>query len=197
MKIINKGILTLLLTLCLTLFLTQSVELKVEANASNALKTRYTTQTVALRAKASGKAKTIYKVKANTRLAVTKIGKSWSTVKYKGRTLYTPTKTLHKDKPINVYPGKKFKRRGRAKWNRASWTWYSQRVLPGRGLKIPGRHVDRRGFVCDKDGYICLASGRTNKKKKAVVATPFGKFGKVYDTNGRNNNKWFDVYVNW
>jgi hypothetical protein len=65
-------------------------------------------------------------------------------------------------------------------------------------LKIPGRHLDKkRGFVLDKDGYVCLASGRKNKKKKVVVPTPFGMYGKVYDTNGGNNNKWFDVYVNW
>ena len=64
-----------------------------------------------------------------------------------------------------------------------------------RGVK--GKHINSRGFVVDKDGYIVLASGRGNKKKHKIVPTPFGLYGKVYDTNGRNNNKWFDVNVNW
>ena len=38
--------------------------------------------------------------------------------------------------------------------NGYTFSWYSQRVLPGGGLNIPGRHVDSRGFVCDGDGYI-------------------------------------------
>lgn len=159
--------------------------------------TRYTTQAVTLREKSTTKAKTVYKVKANTKVILVKSGKVWMRVKYKGKELSVQRKYISPTRAVNVYPGKKFKRKGRAKWNKCSWTWYSQRVLPGRGLKIPGRHVDKRGFVCDKDGYICLASGRSNKKVKRIVPTPFGKFGKVYDTNGRNNNKWFDVYVNW
>lgn len=159
---------------------------------------RYTTQTVKLREKSTAKSKTIYKVKANTKVSLLKTGKTWARIKYKGKNLSVEKKYLHKTQAKNVYPGKKFKRRGRARWNGCSWTWHSQRVLPGRGLKIPGRHVDKkRGFVLDKDGYICLASGRNNKKKRAIVPTPFGMYGKVYDTNGRNNNKWFDVYCNW
>ncbi len=189
MKIINKGILILLIVSLLAI--------PTQANASNALKTRYTTQTVSLRERSTTKAKTVYKVKANTKVALIKTGKVWAQVKYKGRTLSVQKAYLHKVQAKNVYKGRSFKRRGRAKWNGWSWTWYSQRVLPGRGLKIPGRHVDKRGFVCDKDGYICLGSGRSNKKKKAIVPTPFGKFGRVYDTNGRNNNKWFDVFTAW
>lgn len=190
MKIINKGILILLIVSLLAI--------PTQANASNALKTRYTTQTVSLRERSTVKAKMVYKVKANTKVALIKTGKVWAQVRYRERTLSVQKKYLHATRAVNVYPGKKFKRRGRARWNKCSWTWYSQRVLPGRGLKIPGRHVDkRRGFVLDKDGYICLASGRSNKKKRAVVPTPFGMYGKVYDTNGRNNNKWFDVFTAW
>lgn len=184
-----KRIVAILLTLALL-----TAPLTVQAKTVN----RYTTQTVSLCERSTVKAKTVYKVKANTKVAVIKTGKVWAQVKYKGRTLSVQKKYIHATRAVNVYPGKKFKRRGRARWNKCSWTWYSQRVLPGRGLKIPGRHVDRkRGFVLDKDGYICLASGRSNKKKRAVVPTPFGMYGKVYDTNGRNNNKWFDVYTAW
>ena len=137
-------------------------------------------------------------IKYNTQVQLLKSGKKYSMITYAGNTYKVRAEYLSTKKAVNKWPGKKFKRRGRGKWNKCSWTWYSQRVLPGRGLKIPGRHVDKkRGFVLDKDGYICLASGRKNKKKKVIVPTPFGRYGKVYDTNGRNNNKWFDVYVNW
>lgn len=152
--------------------------------------TRYTTQTIKL-------SKTVT-VKANTPVKLIKSGKAKAVVEYKGKRYNVKTANLSSVKAVNKYKGKTFKRIGRGKWNKCSWTWYSQRRLPGRGLRIPGRHVDKkRGFVLDKDGYICLASGRSNKKKKAIVPTPFGLYGKVYDTNGRNNNKWFDVYTAW
>jgi len=137
-------------------------------------------------------------IKFNTQVQLLKSGKKQSVIEYNGQQYEVRTEYLSKKKAVNKWKGKSFKKRGRGRWNKCSWTWYSQRVLPGRGLKIPGRHVDKkRGFVLDRDGYICLASGRKNKKKKVIVPTPFGRYGKVYDTNGRNNNKWFDVYVNW
>lgn len=157
---------------------------------------RWTTQKTQLRDAVNGNV--IFEVEPITKVTLVKSGKTWSIVNYNNQNLYVKTAYIHKVKPKNVYKGKKFKRKGRAKWNKCSWTWYSQRRLGGGGFKIPGRHVDKkRGFVLDKDGYICLASGRKNKKKKAIVPTPFGRYGKVYDTNGRNNNKWFDVYTNW
>ena len=134
----------------------------------------------------------------NKKLDVKAQNKTWTTVLYNDQTVYVKTAELHKTKAVNKWKGKSFKRRGRGRWNKCSWTWYSSRQLSGKGLKIPGRHVDKkRGFILDKDGYICLASGRKNKKKKVIVPTPFGRYGKVYDTNGRNNNKWFDTYTNW
>lgn len=65
-------------------------------------------------------------------------------------------------------------------WGGWRWTWYSQNVLPGGGLSIPGRHVDESGYVCDENDYICLAA--TSLSQGAVVDTPFGKQGKVYDS---------------
>ena len=88
---------------------------------------------------------------------------------------------------------KSFKRRGVLHWGGYKWTWYSQRVLPGRGLKIPGRHVDKQGYVADKKGYIVLA--HKSLKKGTIVKTPLGKKGKIYDrcpTRGI-----MDVYVAW
>lgn len=92
-----------------------------------------------------------------------------------------------------LYTAKQFKSKGAIRWNGYRWTWYSQRVLPGKGLKIPGRCVDSNGYVCDGDGYICLAS--KNLAKETVVKTPLGKYGKVYDRCGIYGT--LDVYVNW
>ena len=78
--------------------------------------------------------------------------------------------------------------------NGAKWTWYSQRILPGQGLKIPGRHVDENGLVCDGDGNVVLASSTSNRGQ--VVDTPFGKQGKVYDA-GNGGSGWYDVYTDW
>ena len=87
------------------------------------------------------------------------------------------TETVHAAKA--KYSAKYFKRMGVVRWGGYKWTWYSQRVLPGRGLKIPGRHVDKHGYIVDKKGYIVLAH-KTLKKGK-IVKTPFGKKGKIYD----------------
>ena len=71
-------------------------------------------------------------------------------------------------------------------------TWYSQRVLPGGGLKIPGRHVNKEGFVCDGDGYICVAS--STYPKGTVIETSRG-MGKVYDSGCAPGI--LDIYVDW
>lgn len=71
-------------------------------------------------------------------------------------------------------------------------TWYSQKVLPGKGLKIPGRHVDSRGLVCDGDGYICVAS--SDYPKGTIVETSLGT-GKVYDSGCASGT--IDIYTNW
>ena len=73
------------------------------------------------------------------------------------------------------------------------WTWYSERVLPGGGLKIPGRHTDENGYICDEDGYICLASSILSKG--TILNTPFGKQGKIYDSGCAVDT--VDVYVSW
>lgn len=89
------------------------------------------------------------------------------------------------------YSAKYFRKMGVIKWHGYKWTWYSQRVLPGKGLKIPGRHVDKHGFVVDKNDYIVLA--HKTIKKGTVVKTPFGKKGKIYDRCP--TAKIMDVYV--
>lgn len=73
-----------------------------------------------------------------------------------------------------------------------SYTWYSQRVLPGGGLSIPGRHVTEDGFVRDDQGNICMASD--DLAYGTEVDTPYGK-AKVYDTGSGSGN--LDLYTDW
>lgn len=136
-------------------------------------------------------------IKYNTQVQLLKSGKKYSTITYAGNTYEVRTEYLSKVKAVNKWKGKSFKRKGRGRWNKCSWTWYSTRQRCGKVKGVKGKHVGPRGLIMDQDGYIVLASGRKNKKKHAIVPTPFGYYGKVYDTNGRNNNKWFDVNVNW
>lgn len=78
-------------------------------------------------------------------------------------------------------------------WGGWTWSWYSELVLPGGGLDIPGRHTSG-GYVRDGDGYICVASDVLDYG--AVIETPFGSAGRVYDC-GVGNDNWIDVYVSW
>ena len=89
------------------------------------------------------------------------------------------TEVLTKSKGVNYFNGHRE-------------TWYSQKVLPGKGLKIPGRHVDSRGLVCDGDGYICVAS--SDYPKGTIVETSLGT-GKVYDSGCASGT--IDIYCNW
>ena len=178
----------LVMVLVVVLLLPCSVEAKTVV--------KYTTPgKVALRDKAKGKA--IIKVKCNTKLIILKKGKVWSKVQYKDQEYFIKNKWLNSQNSPKKYTRKKFKRAGRIHWRGKSWTWYTQRILPGRGLRIPGRHLDKNGFVCDKNDYIVLASSIGYKKQRKILPTPFGKFGKVYDTNGTWNYNWRDVYTNW
>lgn len=93
-----------------------------------------------------------------------------------------------------VYSLSDFMWRGRITWEGKVYTYYSQRVLPGPGLRIPGRHVNNSGYVADGNGYIVLASDYY--AKGTVIATPFGYWGKVYDAFGYNKPaSHFDVYI--
>lgn len=94
---------------------------------------------------------------------------------------------------VALYSASDLRRMGTFRWNGYRWTWYSEKVLPGGGLRIPGRHVDENRYVCDEDGYIVIASHTL--PKGTVVATPLGKDGKVYDYCATAGT--LDVYVSW
>ena len=92
-----------------------------------------------------------------------------------------------------LYTPSQFQNLGVIYYGDYRWTWYSDRVLPGGGLKIPGRHNDENGYICDEDGYICLASSILSKG--TILNTPFGKQGKIYDSGCAVGT--VDVYVSW
>lgn len=86
---------------------------------------------------------------------------------------------LTKSKGVNYFNGHKE-------------TYYSQKVLPGGGLKIPGRHVASDGTIRDENNYICVASN--DYKKGTIVETSLGT-GKVYDSGCASGT--IDIYTNW
>lgn len=92
-----------------------------------------------------------------------------------------------------LYTPGQFQNLGVVYYGDYKWTWYSERVLSGGGLKIPGRHNDENGYICDEDGYICLASSTLSKG--TILNTPFGKQGKIYDSGCAVGT--VDVYVGW
>lgn len=155
---------------------------------------RYTTQIVNLKNKVKGHK--VYRVKRNTRVRLVKTGKRWAKVKYKGKTLVCRKKFLHKFRSPKKYTGRYFKNAGVIWWRGQKFTWYSERILPDPNnfLGIKGKHRDSQGFICDKQGYICLGSNTANRGM--IVATPFGRYGKVYDA-GYVGTYWFDCYTNW
>ena len=73
-------------------------------------------------------------------------------------------------------------------------TYYSQKVLPGGGLRIPGRHVAEDGTVRDEEGYICVAADWNYLPDGATVLTSLGP-ARVYDTGC--DYGVIDIYVNW
>ncbi len=94
---------------------------------------------------------------------------------------------------MSTYSAATFNEVGVIYWNGWTWTWYSEKLLPGEGLVIPGRHTDNEGWVRDGEGYLCLASDTLTKG--TIVDTPFGSQGKIYDCGCGIGV--LDVYVNW
>lgn len=89
--------------------------------------------------------------------------------------------------PLNAFKGVVY-------YNGHRETYYSQKVLPGNGLKIPGRHVADDGTIRDGDGYICVAANTSYMSKGTTLMTSLGP-AKVYDCGCAYGT--IDVYVNW
>jgi len=86
------------------------------------------------------------------------------------------------------------KRRGAINFNGHRETYYSEKVLPGNGLKIPGRHAADDGTIRDQDGYIVVAADPGFLAKGTVLITSLGP-AKVYDCGCAYGT--VDIYVNW
>ena len=96
--------------------------------------------------------------------------------------------------PYYVSSNQLTKSKGVVRFNGHRETYYSQRVLPGTGLKIPGRHVAKDGTVRDKDGYICVAANPSFYSRYSVLMTSLGP-ARVYDCGCAYGT--IDVYCNW
>ena len=177
--------------------------------------TKYTTTGVNLREKPSLDSKIIRILPINTEINIIESESEWLEVKENENTYYIYAKYVSNEK-TKIEPYKTISRggdlvrknttatkgqvssnpltksKGVVYFNGHKETWYSQKVLPGGGLKIPGRHVDDRGLVCDGDGYICVAS--SDYKKGTIVETSLGT-GKVYDSGCASGT--IDIYCNW
>ena len=161
---------------------------------------KYTTQKVSLLNKVKGEK--VCTVKRNTELKILKEGKTWARVRYKGKDLSVKKKYLNAEKLL----GKKKSRyyinylhtKGPVHWRGRKYTYYTSRLCPIYKLPVPGLHLDKDGFWCDKRDYIVLGSSVQNKINRTVYATPFGKYGKVYDTGGYSTPSWLcDVATSW
>lgn len=91
------------------------------------------------------------------------------------------------------YSCSRFRKLGRVRYGNYTYTWYSQRVLPGGGLNIPGRHLNEYGLVVDENEYVVIASD--DLRKGIIVDTPIGIQGIVYDEGSGNGN--LDIYCDW
>lgn len=154
---------------------------------------RYITKTVKLSKELT--------VKAGTKVTLIKSG-SKCTVKYQGGVYKVHKKYLNTEGLTSAKKARKYirqlKRRNPVRWRGRKYTYYTSRRFPVHRLPIKGLHLDKNGMWCDKDGYIVLGSSRANRAKRKVFATPFGKYGKVYDTGGVSTPGWLcDVAVNW
>lgn len=177
--------------------------------------TKYTTTGVNIRAGASLESEIIKTVSTNTELQVIESEAEWTEViegeniyyiysKYLSNKKTNISVTSRSDTERTITKNNNIETKGspssnpltRSKgvvyYNGHRETWYSQKVLPGGGLKIPGRHVDSRGLVCDGDGYICVAS--SDLAKGTIVETSLGT-GKVYDCGCPKNT--IDIYCDW
>lgn len=161
---------------------------------------RYATQKINLRQKANGKV--LKQVKRNTKLKLIKEGKRWAVVKHKGEKYVTLKKYLNDEKLPSKKRSKYYinylRTKGPVYWHNRKYTYYTSRLCPIWLLPAPGLHLDKNGMWCDKWDYIVLGSSVTNKINRKVIATPFGKYGRVYDTGGYSTPDWLcDTAVDW
>ena len=157
-----------------------------------------------VRSKPNKKANVVKKFSVGKKVKVTAKSGNWRKV---GKNKWVHKNHLSKKDPIPRYNGVKLqysakynvtdnrltRSKGVVHYKGHKETWYSQKVLPGGGLKIPGRHVADDGTIRDKDGYICIAANYVSRGSRMM--TSLGP-GKVYDC-GSMTGQWIDIYTNW
>lgn len=156
----------------------------------------YTTTRLNVRQAPSKDAKRISTLNSGVKIEVKEEKDGWYKIIIKGTPCYVCADYTSSEPPKEsegLVSASSFYKRGVLHWGGYRWTWYSERILPGGGLKIPGRHNDENGYVCDENDYICVAS--STLEKGTVVTTPLGKLGKVYDCGCPVGT--IDIYVSW
>ncbi len=101
---------------------------------------------------------------------------------------------LQYSKAYNVTDNKLTATKGVVYYNGHKECYYTQTLLPGKGLYLPGRHVAEDGTIRDGDGYICVAADLKFLPRYSTVMTSLGP-GKVYDTGCRYGT--VDIYTDW
>ena len=101
---------------------------------------------------------------------------------------------LKYSEPYNLFSNALTSWRGAQYFDGHKETYYSERVLPGNGLRIPGRHVADDGTIRDEEGYISVAADPSYMPRGTVLMTSLGP-AKVYDTGCAYGT--IDIYVNW
>lgn len=101
---------------------------------------------------------------------------------------------LQYSKAYNVTDNKLTATKGVVYYNGHKECYYTQTLLPGKGLYLPGRHVAEDGTIRDGDGYICVAANLKFLPRYTKVMTSLGP-GKVYDTGCAYGT--VDIYTDW
>lgn len=96
--------------------------------------------------------------------------------------------------PYNITDNKLTATKGVVYYNGHKECYYTQTLLPGKGLYLPGRHVAEDGTIRDGDGYICVAANLKFLPRYTKVMTSLGP-GKVYDTGCVYGT--VDIYTDW
>lgn len=164
--------------------------------------TLYTSAEVNLRDAPSMDGNIITVLSINT--VVQKIGEDgeWSKIQWSENEIYYIYSTYLSTEETEIvqtpvyYPpsgdGVLTKSKGVNYFNGHKETWYSQRVLPGGGLRIPGRHVAEDGTIRDENNYIAVAS--SDYEWGTIVETSLGT-GRVYDSGC--DPGIIDIYTDW
>lgn len=96
--------------------------------------------------------------------------------------------------PYDITDNKLTATKGVVRFNGHKECYYTQTLLPGKGLYLPGRHVAEDGTIRDGDGYICVAANLKFLPRYTKVMTTLGP-GIVYDTGCAYGT--VDIYTDW